>query len=72
MTSDALFESNLRSLALIHRGKVRDIYGVGFKTADRIARASPGFVMTGSGTNGNDPSFPVSSRIASKMRAGST
>ena len=33
MTSDALFESNLRSLALIHRGKVRDVYEVG---ADRL------------------------------------
>ena len=29
MTSDALFESNLRSLALIHRGKVRDNYAIG-------------------------------------------
>ena len=29
MTSDALFESNLRSLPLIHRGKVRDNYAIG-------------------------------------------
>jgi phosphoribosylaminoimidazole-succinocarboxamide synthase len=29
MNSDALFESNLRSLPLIHRGKVRDNYAVG-------------------------------------------
>jgi phosphoribosylaminoimidazole-succinocarboxamide synthase len=29
MNSDALFESNLRSLALLHRGKVRDNYAIG-------------------------------------------
>jgi phosphoribosylaminoimidazole-succinocarboxamide synthase len=29
MTTDALFESNLRSLPLLHRGKVRDNYAVG-------------------------------------------
>jgi phosphoribosylaminoimidazole-succinocarboxamide synthase len=29
MSSDALFESNLRSLPLIHRGKVRDNYAIG-------------------------------------------
>jgi phosphoribosylaminoimidazole-succinocarboxamide synthase len=29
MTSDALFESKLRSLPLIHRGKVRDNYAIG-------------------------------------------
>jgi len=29
MNSDALFESNLRSLPLVHRGKVRDNYAIG-------------------------------------------
>jgi phosphoribosylaminoimidazole-succinocarboxamide synthase len=29
MSSDALFESNLRSLPLLHRGKVRDNYAIG-------------------------------------------
>jgi phosphoribosylaminoimidazole-succinocarboxamide synthase len=29
MNSDALFESNLRSLTLLHRGKVRDNYAIG-------------------------------------------
>ena len=29
MTPDALFESKLRSLPLLHRGKVRDIYAIG-------------------------------------------
>jgi phosphoribosylaminoimidazole-succinocarboxamide synthase len=29
MNADALFESNLRSLALLHRGKVRDNYAIG-------------------------------------------
>ena len=29
MNSEALFESKLRSLALLHRGKVRDIYAIG-------------------------------------------
>ncbi len=29
MISDALFESNLRSLPLVHRGKVRDNYAIG-------------------------------------------
>jgi phosphoribosylaminoimidazole-succinocarboxamide synthase len=29
MTSDALFESRLRSLPLVHRGKVRDNYAIG-------------------------------------------
>jgi phosphoribosylaminoimidazole-succinocarboxamide synthase len=29
MNSDALFESNLRSLPLLHRGKVRDNYAIG-------------------------------------------
>ena len=29
MASDALFQSNLKSLPFIHRGKVRDIYAVG-------------------------------------------
>ena len=29
MSSDALFESNLRSLPLVHRGKVRDNYAIG-------------------------------------------
>jgi phosphoribosylaminoimidazole-succinocarboxamide synthase len=29
MSDDALFESNLRSLALLHRGKVRDNYAIG-------------------------------------------
>ncbi|MEK7875780.1 MAG: phosphoribosylaminoimidazolesuccinocarboxamide synthase, partial [Pseudomonadota bacterium] len=29
MTHPTLFESNLRSLEFLHRGKVRDIYAVG-------------------------------------------
>ena len=29
MNSDALFESNVRSLPLLHRGKVRDNYAIG-------------------------------------------
>ncbi len=33
MNDDALFESNLRSLALLHRGKVRDNYAIG---SDRL------------------------------------
>lgn len=40
--ADALFESNLKSLPLLHRGKVRDIYAVGdaemlIVTSDRLS-----------------------------------
>ena len=44
--TDALFQSDIKSLPLLHRGKVRDIYAVGadhmlIVTTDRLSALKP-------------------------------